>query len=61
AYVIPLAVSLSALGSLNGQIFSIVRMFFVAGRDGLLPQASALLHIKKDTPIIPLLIEGALG
>ncbi|CAF4900228.1 unnamed protein product, partial [Rotaria socialis] len=39
----PLFVSISALGGLNGQIFSIVRMFSVAGRDGLLPTISAYI------------------
>jgi hypothetical protein len=43
------------------EIFSIVRMFSVAGRDGLLPTISAYLHIKRLTPVIPCIVEGALS
>ncbi|CAF3387713.1 unnamed protein product [Rotaria sp. Silwood1] len=60
-FIMPLFVSISALGGLNGQIFSIVRMFSVAGRDGLLPTISAYLHIDRLTPVIPCIVEGVLG
>lgn len=79
-YIMPLFVSISALGGLNGrmkikieaikpifflflivEIFSIVRMFSVAGRDGLLPSISSYLHIKRFTPVIPCIVEGILG
>jgi L-type amino acid transporter 11 len=43
------------------EIFSIVRMFSVAGRDGLLPTISAYLHIKRLTPVIPCVVEGTLS
>jgi hypothetical protein len=36
-------------------------MFSVAGRDGLLPTISAFVHIKRLTPVIPLIVEGTLG
>jgi len=36
-------------------------MFSVAGRDGLLPNISAYLHIKRLTPVIPCIVEGTLG
>ncbi|CAF3552005.1 unnamed protein product [Adineta steineri] len=60
-FIVPLCVSISALGGLNGQIFSIVRMFSVAGRDGLLPSISAFVHIKRLTPVVPCIIEGTLS
>lgn len=43
------------------EIFSIVRMFSVAGRDGLLPTISAFLHVQRLTPVIPCIVEGTLG
>ena len=43
------------------EIFSIVRMFSVAGRDGLLPTVSAYIHIDRLTPVIPCIVEGLLG
>ncbi|CAF1584375.1 unnamed protein product [Rotaria magnacalcarata] len=60
-FIMPLFVSISALGGLNGQIFSIVRMFSVAGRDGLLPTISAYIHYENLTPVIPCIVEGILG
>jgi amino acid transporter len=43
------------------EIFSIVRMFSVAGRDGLLPTISAYLHVDRLTPVIPCIVEGILS
>ena len=78
--IMPLFVSVSALGGLNGraytcsylhlkyafyslmlEIFSIVRMFSVAGRDGLLPTISSFIHVQRLTPVIPCIVEGILG
>ncbi|KAI0980167.1 hypothetical protein GJ496_005968 [Pomphorhynchus laevis] len=60
-YVLPLFVALSALGGLNGNLFTISRMFFVAGRDGMAPSITATKHLHFNTPIVPAVFEGLLG
>ena len=51
----------SSFLSVTLEIFSIVRMFAVAGRDGLLPTVSGFVHYKRLTPVVPIIIEGTLG
>lgn len=60
-YVLPFFVALSALGGLNGNLFTISRMFSVAGRDGLAPGITATRHMHFNTPMVPCLFEGLMG
>ncbi|PIK43573.1 putative cystine/glutamate transporter [Apostichopus japonicus] len=49
--LMPIAVALSCIGSINGGIFTVSRQFYVAGRDGQFPEVLSMLHIDKKTPL----------
>ncbi|KAJ0012599.1 hypothetical protein NQD34_016933 [Periophthalmus magnuspinnatus] len=49
--VIPILVSVSCLGTLNGGFFGVPRMFFVGARDGNWPPIFSMIHIRRHTPL----------
>ncbi|CAL1568472.1 unnamed protein product [Knipowitschia caucasica] len=49
--VIPILVSISCLGALNGGFFGVPRMFFVGARDGHWPSIFSMIHIRRHTPL----------
>ncbi|KAM9377806.1 cystine/glutamate transporter isoform 2-T2 [Pholidichthys leucotaenia] len=49
--VVPVFVALSCYGSMNGGIFSVSRMFYVASREGQLPEVLSMIHIRRHTPL----------
>lgn len=49
-WMMPLFVSCSTFGALNGAIFASSRLFFVGARNGHLPKAIALINVKRYTP-----------
>ncbi|XP_022914389.1 large neutral amino acids transporter small subunit 1 [Onthophagus taurus] len=51
SFLMPFFVACSTFGSLNGAIFASSRLFFVGARQGHLPQAIALIDIKRLTPV----------
>ncbi|XP_071495322.1 cystine/glutamate transporter-like [Diadema antillarum] len=51
SWLIWMFVALSATGNLNGAVFGRTRTFFVAAREGLLPEFLSMIHIKHLTPI----------
>ncbi|XP_071839079.1 cystine/glutamate transporter-like isoform X2 [Apostichopus japonicus] len=51
SWMIWLFVALSAAGSLNGGAFARGRMYFVASREGLLPEVISMVHIGWKTPL----------
>lgn len=51
SWIIWIFVALSATGSLNGGAFSRGRMYFVAAREGLLPEIISMVHVKWQTPL----------
>ncbi|CAL8267516.1 unnamed protein product [Boreogadus saida] len=53
--VVPLFVALSCFGSMNGCIFAISRMFYVASREGQLPEVLSMIHIRRHTPLAAVL------
>ncbi|XP_078719355.1 cystine/glutamate transporter [Lampetra fluviatilis] len=53
---VPVFVALSCLGSLNGGVFAIARMFFVASREGHLPHILSMIHVRKHTPLPAVII-----
>ncbi|XP_043917582.1 cystine/glutamate transporter [Protopterus annectens] len=48
---VPILVSLSCFGSMNGGIFAVSRMFYVASCEGHLPEIVSMIHIQKHTPL----------
>ncbi|KAF5894775.1 cystine/glutamate transporter, partial [Clarias magur] len=48
---VPIFVALSCFGSMNGCIFSISRMFYVASREGQLPEVLSMVHVRRYTPV----------
>ncbi|KAJ0056963.1 hypothetical protein NL108_000775 [Boleophthalmus pectinirostris] len=49
--IIPILVSVSCLGTLNGSFFGVPRMFFVGARDGHWPPIFSMIHIRRHTPL----------
>ncbi|KAK3545062.1 hypothetical protein QTP86_033252 [Hemibagrus guttatus] len=56
ASLVPLLVSMSCLGTLNGGIFSVPRMLLVAAREGQWPALFSMIHIRRKTPMPAVLL-----
>ncbi|XP_059202942.1 cystine/glutamate transporter [Centropristis striata] len=53
---VPVFVALSCYGSMNGCLFALSRMFYVASREGQLPEVLSMIHVRKHTPLAAVLI-----
>ncbi|CAF2824087.1 unnamed protein product [Rotaria sp. Silwood2] len=53
-YIIPIGVTMS---SASGNIFTVVQMFHVAGRDGLMPHIFSMRHYKTNVPMMAIMFE----
>ncbi|KAJ7329098.1 hypothetical protein JRQ81_015272 [Phrynocephalus forsythii] len=54
--VIPILVSLSCFGTMNGGIFTFSRTLFVASREGQWPPLFSMIHIHRHTPLPAVLL-----
>uniref|UniRef100_A0A8C8DMF0 Cystine/glutamate transporter n=1 Tax=Oryzias sinensis TaxID=183150 RepID=A0A8C8DMF0_9TELE len=53
---IPVFVALSCFGSMNGGLFALSRMVYVASREGQLPEVLSMIHVRRHTPLAAVLI-----
>ncbi|XP_070818555.1 cystine/glutamate transporter [Chaetodon trifascialis] len=53
---VPVFVALSCYGSMNGCLFALSRMFYVASREKQLPEVLSMIHIRRHTPLAAVLI-----
>ncbi|MCJ8743137.1 hypothetical protein PDJAM_G00090390 [Pangasius djambal] len=54
--LVPLLVAMSCLGAMNGGIFAVPRMLFVAAREGHWPALFSMIHIRRKTPMPAVLL-----
>ncbi|XP_022260192.1 b(0,+)-type amino acid transporter 1-like isoform X3 [Canis lupus baileyi] len=61
AWLVPLAVTLSTLGSTNGTFFGGSRVCYVAAREGHMPQLLSMVHVHRLTPTPALMFTAAVA
>lgn len=59
--IMPIFVSLSTFGGVNGILFTSSRLFYVGGRNGHMPQILSMVQIKRLTPMPACLFMGLLS
>ncbi|XP_041370974.1 Y+L amino acid transporter 2-like isoform X2 [Gigantopelta aegis] len=59
-WIMPVFVSLSTFGGVNGILFTTSRLFYVGGREGHMPQILSMVQIQRMTPLPACLFMGLL-
>lgn len=59
--IMPIFVSLSTFGGVNGILFTSSRLFYVGGRNGHMPQILSMVQIRRLTPMPACLFMGLLS
>jgi len=60
-WIMPVFVSLSTFGGVNGILFTTSRLFYVGGREGHMPQILSMVSIQRLTPMPAVLFMGGLS
>jgi len=55
-WIVPVMISLSAIGTANGSMFTAGRISYVAGRDGHMIDAMSYVHAKRLTPVVAIIV-----
>lgn len=50
-WIMPIFVSLSTFGGVNGILFTTARLFYVGGREGHMPKVLSMVQIQRLTPL----------
>ncbi|KRZ68333.1 Y+L amino acid transporter 1, partial [Trichinella papuae] len=61
AWIMPIFVALSTIGSCNGTILTTSRLYFVGAREGQMPETMTLISMKHRTPFPATIITGILS
>lgn len=59
--LITVAIAISMLGALGGEILSVPRIIFAGARDGLMPKALSKIHPRFATPYVAIFFYASLG
>ncbi|XP_067662764.1 Y+L amino acid transporter 2-like isoform X2 [Haliotis asinina] len=60
-WIMPIFVSLSTFGGVNGILFTTSRLFYVGGREGHMPQILSMVQVQRMTPLPAVLFMGLLS
>ncbi|KAL8567078.1 hypothetical protein ACOMHN_027505 [Nucella lapillus] len=60
-WIMPIFVSLSTFGGVNGILFTTARLFYVGGREGHMPKVLSMVQVQRLTPLPAVVFMGFLS